>query len=171
MHDLEDNTVKIHDLNSNHKIFGFSKLNFGQEYQEQRAAQDSLQGRKGCKRNKRRYTDGNTYDDGDSEEDEDDEDSDGDTVAETRTLDHTDVGDGRGGNGTEYTKRTQSMGARKSASSMLIPEPFGARFLRDDMFVGCSWSGITFFIDQDFNTIQYDFDARVCAFGAGNKSW
>lgn len=169
MHDLENNTVKVHDLDSNHKIFGFSKLNFGQEGQEQRAAQDSLHGRKGCGRDNDRYADGNTYDEGDSEEDDDDDtDTDEDTVAETRTLDHADVG-GRAEGGTGYAKRTKPIGTRKPAPSMLIPEPFGSRFLKDDIFVGCSWSGITFFIDQDFNTIQYDFDARICAFGAGNK--
>jgi hypothetical protein len=51
--------------------------------------------------------------------------------------------------------------------SLLLSEPYGSRFQRNDMFVGCSWSGITFFIDQEFNIAQYDFDARVCAFGAG----
>ncbi|KAG0228410.1 integrin alpha FG-GAP repeat-containing protein 2 [Mortierella sp. GBA43] len=165
LHDLEQNTVKIHDLDSSHKIFGFSKLNFGLECREQRMARDSLRRRK-------EYEDERGYDEGGNDDDDDDDDgndtdSDRDTVAETRTLDHGDMGDNRDGGSTGYTKRTKLSKSRKSAPSMLIPGPFGSRFQKDDMFVGCSWSGITFFIDQDFNTMRYDFDARVCAFGAG----
>lgn len=167
LHDLENSTVKIHDLDSSHKIFGFSKLNFGQECLEQRAARD----RKGRRRNNERYTDDGTYGEGDNEGDDgdDDTDSDGDVAPEARGLDPPDVSNRRGGGSTRYTKCDKPNRARKSASSMLISDPFGSRFPKDDIFVGCSWSGLTFFIDQDFNKVQYDFEARVCAFGAGNK--
>src|SRR6202012_5312414 len=36
LHDLENNTVRVHDLDSTHKIFGFSKLNFGGDRLHQR---------------------------------------------------------------------------------------------------------------------------------------
>ncbi|KAG0006445.1 integrin alpha FG-GAP repeat-containing protein 2 [Modicella reniformis] len=161
LHDLENNTVKVHDLDSNHKIFGFSKLSFGQEYLERLAARGSSKDRKDYGRNNGRYADENTCDEGDNDgEDDDDMDRDGETRPHEQA--DSDVG-GIGG----YTKRANQKITRKPAASMLISEPFGSRFPKDDMFVGCSWSGITFFIDQDFNTVRYDFDARVCAFGAG----
>ncbi|KAG0301592.1 integrin alpha FG-GAP repeat-containing protein 2, partial [Dissophora globulifera] len=163
LHDLESNTVKVHDLDSTHKIFGFSKLKFGKDYVGQPGRQP--QGKRS------RYGPTSSYlpgqdkcdpgDHGDYESDSDD----GDTVAETQTLDHAEFSDE--GESSRYGRRTGSRRARRPTASMLISDPFGSRFQKDDMFVGCSWSGITYFIDQDFNTTIYEFDARVCAFGAG----
>ncbi|KAF9358228.1 integrin alpha FG-GAP repeat-containing protein 2 [Mortierella sp. AD094] len=161
LHDLESNTVKVHDLDSTHKIFGFSKLNFGTDYHDRRDSN-----RKSCSE----YADESNYDGGEGYEGEDDEDdadadvSDDDrTAAVGQTLDGYNVDDN-----SRHKRRVKARRARRRhAPSMLISDSFGSRFPRNDMFVGCSWSGITFFIDQEFNTAQYDFDARVCAFGAG----
>ncbi|KAG0276448.1 integrin alpha FG-GAP repeat-containing protein 2 [Linnemannia exigua] len=163
LHDLEGNTVKVHDLDSTHKIFGFSKLNFGKEFMEQKA-REPRKSRPRYGRTSSRYADEIYSDRG--EDDEDDEtgyldSEDGDTLA-----DHGEYSD----DGLDNTRRRERSRTRKqriSTPSLLISEPYGSRFQKNDMFVGCSWSGITFFIDQDFNTAQYDFDARVCAFGAG----
>ncbi|GJJ68793.1 KICSTOR complex protein ITFG2 [Entomortierella parvispora] len=160
LHDLYNNTVKVHDLDSTHKIFGFSKLNFGKDHLE-RQAKESRKARPGYGQHTSRYVD--DINDGDIElEDEDYDNDDGFDLG-------SDGGETLGDNYNEhgYGFENRSRRPRKQAPSLLIPEPYGARFQRSDMFVGCSWSGITFFIDQDFNTAQYDFDARVCAFGAG----
>ncbi|KAF8929289.1 integrin alpha FG-GAP repeat-containing protein 2 [Dissophora ornata] len=164
LRDLENNTVKVHDLDSTHKIFGFSKLNFGNNYMEQQT-QDSRRAESVYGRSSNRRADeNNTCDD----DDVDDIDSNaGDTFAETLTLGHGDCSDGE--EDSRYSRPNGRRSARELASSMLVSEPYGSRFQKDDMFVGCSWSGITFFIDQDFNTAKYDFDARVCAFGAGRN--
>ncbi|KAG0354487.1 integrin alpha FG-GAP repeat-containing protein 2 [Gamsiella multidivaricata] len=162
LHDLESSTVKVHDLDSTHKIFGFSKLNFGNDYLE-RHNQDSIKARSGYGRSSDQYADENNYEDDDDEDAAESED--GGAAAETQTLIHNEFGEAE--DGTRYGRRRKSRKSRRPASSMLISEPFGSRFQKNDMFVGCSWSGITFFIDQEFNTARYDFDARVCAFGAG----
>lgn len=179
LHDLENNTVRVHDLDSTHKIFGFSKLNFGgdrlhrhhhhhQEDNEHHRRSGRSKGSSGYGRTSHRYDDGTN---GESDDDglASDEDNDEDTVTESRSRQK------HQGDGSEYTdtesriRRKKSSRARKGHQpSLLIAEPYGSRFQMNDMFVGCSWSGITFFIDQEFNTAQYDFDARVCAFGAGN---
>lgn len=182
LHDLENNTVRVHDLDSTHKIFGFSKLNFGGDRLHQRHHHphhddtDEHHGRSrrsgrsksssGYGRASRHYddeTNGESDDDGLAS----DEDDDDDTATESQ------IRQKHQGDGSEYTD-TESRTRRKTPRdkkghqpSLLIAEPYGSRFQMNDMFVGCSWSGITFFIDQDFNTAQYDFDARVCAFGAG----
>ncbi|KAF9201027.1 integrin alpha FG-GAP repeat-containing protein 2 [Haplosporangium sp. Z 27] len=154
LHDLENNTVKIHDLDSTHKIFGFSKLNFGTDYHDRRDI------------NRRKSED--NYDGGD-DYDEADDDADADVSEDERT---NTVGQPLDGYSIdESSRRRRRAESRKSkrrhTPSMLISDPFGSRFPGNDIFVGCSWSGITFFIDQEFNTTLYDFDARVCAFGAG----
>ncbi|KAG0021664.1 integrin alpha FG-GAP repeat-containing protein 2, partial [Entomortierella chlamydospora] len=162
LHDLENNTVKVHDLDSTHKIFGFSKLNFGTGYHNRRDSN-----RRSCSE----YTDENNYDVGEGyEDDEDEDDADADVSDDDRTaaigqgMDGYSVDDSSRDKRRDKARRTRR---RKGAPSMLISDPFGSRFPKNDIFVGCSWSGITFFIDQEFNTTQYDFDSRVCAFGAG----
>ncbi|KAF9914531.1 integrin alpha FG-GAP repeat-containing protein 2 [Lobosporangium transversale] len=189
LHDLEENTVKTHDLDSTHKIFGFSKLNFGTQYVEQRQrVRSSRKSRRPSYAisSNSRFADEDNYDGGEEDDDDQDEDGldtedDGDTAAETQILrdhyangggggDFSDIGDdaSRRSVHSTHTKPWRSGGGNKaSTSSMLISDSFGSRIQKNDIFVGCSWSGITFFIDQDFNTAQYDFDARVCAFGAG----
>ncbi|KAG0266582.1 integrin alpha FG-GAP repeat-containing protein 2 [Mortierella polycephala] len=148
LHDLESNTVKVHDLDSTHKIFGFSKLNFGKDYMETRV-QESRRTRESYRRSSSCNADEINHDvlddDGDERDDMGSEDGDG------------------CGHRSSHARWTR----RSGSPSLLISEPYGSRFQKDDIFVGCSWSGITFFIDQEFNTTQYDFDARVCAFGAG----
>lgn len=163
LHDLESNTVKVHDLDSTHKIFGFSKLNFGQEFME-RNAQEPRKPRPSYGRTSSRYAD-EIYSD---REDDDDDDEAGylDSEEGETLADHGEYGDD-GRDNARRRERSKSRKPRTSAPSLLISEPYGSRFQKNDMFVGCSWSGITFFIDQEFNTAQYDFDARVCAFGAG----
>jgi len=160
LHDLHSNTVKVHDLDSTHKIFGFSKLNFGKDHLE-RQAKESRKARPGYGRRTSRYMD--DINDGDVELEDEDYDNDGFDLG-------SDGGETLGDNYSEhgYNFDQRSRRPKKQAPSLLIPESYGARFQRSDMFVGCSWSGITFFIDQEFNTAQYDFDARVCAFGEGN---
>ncbi|KAG0206825.1 integrin alpha FG-GAP repeat-containing protein 2 [Mortierella sp. GBA30] len=166
LHDLESNTARVHDLDSTHKIFGFSKLNFGKDYVG-RSTRESRKTRSGYGRPSRTYADENNYDE---LEDEDHEVRESDSEADD-LLDGgkpmvqgglSDEGEGPGR--PRYFRRRKS---RTAGPSFMISEPYGSRFQKNDMFVGCSWSGITFFIDQDFNTAQYDFDARVCAFGAG----
>ncbi|KAK3838527.1 MAG: hypothetical protein JOS17DRAFT_295279 [Linnemannia elongata] len=164
LHDLESNTVKVHDLDSTHKIFGFSKLNFGKEGLE-RKTREPRKSRPSYGRTSSRYADEIYSDRG--EDDDDDEEAgyldseDGETLA-----DHGEYSDD-GRDNARRRERSKSRRPRISTPSLLISEPYGSRFQKNDMFVGCSWSGITFFIDQEFNTAQYDFDARVCAFGAG----
>ncbi|KAG0296497.1 integrin alpha FG-GAP repeat-containing protein 2 [Linnemannia gamsii] len=164
LHDLESNTVKIHDLDSTHKIFGFSKLNFGNESLE-RKVREPRKSRPSYGRTSSRYADEIYSDRGEEDDDYDDagylDSEDGDTLA-----DHGEHSDD-GNDNTRRRERSKSRKPRTSTPSLLISEPYGSRFQKNDMFVGCSWSGITFFIDQEFNTAQYDFDARVCAFGAG----
>ncbi|KAF9089875.1 integrin alpha FG-GAP repeat-containing protein 2 [Mortierella sp. AD031] len=165
LHDLETNTVKVHDLDSTHKIFGFSKLNFGREYLE-RKAREPRKSRPSYGRTSSRYADEIYSDRGDDDDDDDDEaeypdTEDGDTLAG-----HGEYSDD-GNENVCRRERSRSRKPKTSTPSLLISEPYGSRFQKNDMFVGCSWSGITFFIDQEFNTAQYDFDARVCAFGAG----
>ncbi|KAF9380088.1 integrin alpha FG-GAP repeat-containing protein 2 [Podila verticillata] len=182
LHDLENNTVRVHDLDSTHKIFGFSKLNFGGDQLHQRHRHphhddtDEHHGRSrrsgrsksssGYGRTSRRYddeTNGESDDDGLAS----DEDEDEDTATESQ-IRQKHQGDGSEYTDTESRTRRKTSRAKKGHQpSLLIAEPYGSRFHMNDMFVGCSWSGITFFIDQEFNTAQYDFDARVCAFGAG----
>ncbi|KAF9331246.1 integrin alpha FG-GAP repeat-containing protein 2 [Podila minutissima] len=178
LHDLENNTVRVHDLDSTHKIFGFSKLNFGgdrlhrhhhyhHEDNEHHRRSGRSKGSSGYGRTSHRYddeTNGESDDDGLAS----DEDNDEDTVTESQSRQK------HQGDGSEYTdaesriRRKKSSRAKKGHQpSLLVVEPYGSRFQMNDMFVGCSWSGITFFIDQEFNIAQYDFDARVCAFGAG----
>lgn len=166
MHDLESNTVKVHDLDSTHKIFGFSKLNFGKEFLEQKA-REPRKSRPSYGRTSSRYAD-EMYSDRGEDDDDDDEagyldSEDGETLA-----DHGEYSDD-GHDNARRRERSKSRKPRTSTPSLLISEPYGSRFQKNDMFVGCSWSGITFFIDQEFNTAQYDFDARVCAFGAGKN--
>ncbi|KAF9287869.1 integrin alpha FG-GAP repeat-containing protein 2 [Mortierella alpina] len=132
LHDLEDNTAKVHDLDSTHKIFGFSKLNFGSDSAEHAALP-------GYRKPNRSYADHNAFDALHNDHGAGDTDSDMDDILAPE----------------------DSLRMRPSAGTSREPRS------RNDMFVGCSWSGITFFIDQEFNTAQYDFDARVCAFGAG----
>ncbi|KAF9928567.1 integrin alpha FG-GAP repeat-containing protein 2 [Linnemannia zychae] len=163
LHDLESNTVKIHDLDSTHKIFGFSKLNFGQEFME-RKAHGPRKSRSSYGRTSSRYADEIYSDRGDDDDDDETgylDSEDGDTVA-----DHAEYSDDGHGN-VSRRERSRTRKPKTSTPSLLISEPYGSRFQKNDIFVGCSWSGITFFIDQDFNTAQYDFEARVCAFGAG----
>ncbi|KAG0047241.1 integrin alpha FG-GAP repeat-containing protein 2 [Gryganskiella cystojenkinii] len=160
LHDMHNNTVKVHDLDSTHKIFGFSKLNFGKDRLD-RQAREARKSRPGYGRRTSRYVD--DMNDGDIELEDDDFEQDGFDLASDGGET---VGDNFSERGYPYYHQ-HSRRPRKQAPSLLIPEPYGARFQRSDMFVGCSWSGITFFIDQEFNTAQYDFDARVCAFGAG----
>ncbi|KAF9910790.1 integrin alpha FG-GAP repeat-containing protein 2 [Linnemannia zychae] len=164
LHDLESNTVKVHDLDSTHKIFGFSKLNFGKERVE-RKVREPRKSRSSYGRTRSRYADEIYSDRGEDDEDDDEaeylDSEEGDILA-----DHGEYSD----DGHDSARRRERSRARKqkiSTPSLLISEPYGSRFQKNDMFVGCSWSGITFFIDQEFNTAQYDFDARVCAFGAG----
>ncbi|KAF8944701.1 integrin alpha FG-GAP repeat-containing protein 2 [Haplosporangium gracile] len=164
LHDLESNVVKVHDLDSTHKIFGFSKLNFGKNFLEGKA-REPRKSRSSYGRTSSRYAD-EIYSDRGEDDDDDDEagyldSEDGDTLA-----DHGEYSDD-GNDNLRRRERSKSRKLRTSTPSLLIPEPYGSRFQKNDMFVGCSWSGITFFIDQEFNTAQYDFDSRVCAFGAG----
>ncbi|KAI1317963.1 integrin alpha FG-GAP repeat-containing protein 2 [Mortierella claussenii] len=193
LHDLESNTVKVHDLDSTHKIFGFSKLNFGRHYleqQQQNQARSSRQPRRSSygRPFDGRYADESNYDGGEDDDDDQDDEDDVDTeddgyrAAETQTLQNQSVGGGGGyfsdmgdnsisrradRSGRTRSRKARARGEKPAVPSMLVSDPFGSRFQSDDMFVGCSWSGVTFFIDQNFNTAQYDFDARVCAFGAG----
>ncbi|KAF9134836.1 integrin alpha FG-GAP repeat-containing protein 2 [Mortierella sp. GBA39] len=164
LHDLENNTVKVHDLDSTHKIFGFSKLNFGKEFLE-RKAREPRKSRPSYGRTSSRYAEEIYSDRGDDDDDDDEagyhDSEDGETLA-----DHGEYSDD-GHDNARHRERSKSRKPRTSTPSLLISEPYGSRFQKNDMFVGCSWSGITFFIDQEFNTAQYDFDARVCAFGAG----
>ncbi|KAG9072533.1 integrin alpha FG-GAP repeat-containing protein 2 [Linnemannia hyalina] len=164
LHDLENNTVKVHDLDSTHKIFGFSKLNFGKEFLE-RKAREPRKSRPSYGRTSSRYAEEIYSDRGDDDDDDDEagyhDSEDGETLA-----DHGEYSD-EGHDSARHCERPKSRKPRTSTPSLLISEPYGSRFQKNDMFVGCSWSGITFFIDQEFNTAQYDFDARVCAFGAG----
>ncbi|KAF9946373.1 integrin alpha FG-GAP repeat-containing protein 2, partial [Mortierella alpina] len=157
LHDLEDNTAKVHDLDSTHKIFGFSKLNFG-NYSVEHAAQS------GHRNPNRSYADENAFDAFHHDHGAEETDSDVDDIfaAEGPLR----IQEGATGSSRERRSRTMRK-AGTQGSSLLLSEPYGSRFQRNDMFVGCSWSGITFFIDQEFNIAQYDFDARVCAFGAG----
>ncbi|KAF9937724.1 integrin alpha FG-GAP repeat-containing protein 2, partial [Mortierella alpina] len=156
LHDLEDNTARVHDLDSTHKIFGFSKLNFGNDSVE-------LAAQSGYRNPTRSYADENAFDVLHSDHGAEETDSDMDDIfaAEEPLI----VLDGAGRNRARRPRSTRKGGAQ--GPSLLLSEPYGSRFQRNDMFVGCSWSGITFFIDQEFNIAQYDFDARVCAFGAG----
>lgn len=156
LHDLEDNTAKVHDLDSTHKIFGFSKLNFGSDSAEHAALP-------GYRKPNRSYADQNAFDALHNDHGAGDTDSDMDDIlaAEDSLRMRPSAGTSR-----EPRSRPVRMGGSQGPS-LLLSEPYGSRFQRNDMFVGCSWSGITFFIDQEFNTAQYDFDARVCAFGAG----
>ncbi|KAK3843660.1 MAG: hypothetical protein J3R72DRAFT_522727 [Linnemannia gamsii] len=164
LHDLESNTVKVHDLDSTHKIFGFSKLNFGKEFMG-RKTREPRRSRPRYGRTSSRYADEIYSDRGEDDEDDDEvgyiDSEDGDTLA-----DHGEYSDD-GHDNTRRRERSRTRKQKTSTPSLLISEPYGSRFQKNDMFVGCSWSGITFFIDQEFNTAQYDFDARVCAFGAG----
>ncbi|KAF9130365.1 integrin alpha FG-GAP repeat-containing protein 2 [Mortierella sp. 14UC] len=163
LHDLESNTVKVHDLDSTHKIFGFSKLNFGKEFME-RKAREPRKSRPSYGRPSSRYADeiySDRGEDDDEEEAEHLDSEDGDILA-----DHGEYSDD-GHDSARRRERSRTRKQKTSTPSLLISEPYGSRFQKNDMFVGCSWSGITFFIDQEFNTAQYDFDARVCAFGAG----
>ncbi|KAF9585215.1 integrin alpha FG-GAP repeat-containing protein 2 [Lunasporangiospora selenospora] len=252
LHDLESNTVRVHDLDSTHKIFGFSKLNFsqgdGQSHHHQRPQARS---RPGFRRSSRSHYADDEHLDDDDDDDFGDIDDDVDPIdinfdEEENNINHrNDSGDGNayvgedldsGDNGDdddtvvierhiledgsnvecEYgsSLRQENTSQRRRRSrrhpsrqhddyiqgssepcgitltcpassldssarvqprrrpkrkgpSLLISEPYGSRFQKNDMFVGCSWSGATFFIDQDFNTAEYDFEARVCAFGAG----
>ncbi|KAG0330983.1 integrin alpha FG-GAP repeat-containing protein 2, partial [Podila humilis] len=203
LHDLENNSVRLHDLDSTHKIFGFSKLNFGgggdsatqQDHHHNTYADYSVEhkgsrrsGRSkssfgyGWSRGRRRYeneTNDETDDGGlasddeaeDEAEDDDDEVENDDDTA-TETTNHR-ASKQNHGDGDQYSD-TESRGirqhrtrAREHRPSLLIAEPHRSRSQMNDLFVGCSWSGNTFFIDQEFNTAQYDFDGRVCAFGAG----
>ncbi|KAI7820395.1 hypothetical protein BC939DRAFT_233329 [Gamsiella multidivaricata] len=160
LHDLESSTVKVHDLDSTHKIFGFSKLNFGNDYLE-RHNQDSIKARSGYGRSSDQYADENNYEDDDDEDAAESED--GGAAAETQTLIHNEFGEAE--DGTRYGRRRKSRKSRRPASSMLISEPFGSRFQKNDMFVGCSWSGITFFIDQEFNTAR-----TVCSYTRSERA-
>ncbi|KAF9575385.1 integrin alpha FG-GAP repeat-containing protein 2 [Mortierella alpina] len=156
LHDLEDNTVKVHDLDSTHKIFGFSKLNFGHNSEEQ-AAQSNYRS------SKRSYVDENAFHVIQDNHSAEETDSDMDDICAVE-------GPSRNRSSASSSRERRSRSLRKGGShgpSLLLSGPYGSRFQRNDMFVGCSWSGITFFIDQEFNIAQYDFDARVCAFGAG----
>jgi hypothetical protein len=166
LHDLEGNTAKVHDLDSSHKIFGFSKLNFGKESME-RNTREPRKPRSSYGRISSRYAD-EIYSDGGEDDDDDDEveyldSEDGDMLA-----DHGEYSDD-GHNSARRRERSRTRKQKISSPSLLISEPYGSRFQKNDIFVGCSWSGITFFIDQEFNTAQYDFDSRVCAFGAGKS--
>ncbi|KAF9962338.1 integrin alpha FG-GAP repeat-containing protein 2 [Mortierella alpina] len=156
LHDLEDNTAKVHDLDSTHKIFGFSKLNFGNNSLEHAALP-------GYRKPKRSFADQNAFDNLHDEHGAEETDSDMDDICAAegslRSLDNA-------GSSRERPSRSARKGGSQGPS-LLLSGPYGSRFQRNDMFVGCSWSGITFFIDQEFNIAQYDFDARVCAFGAG----
>ncbi|KAG0330911.1 integrin alpha FG-GAP repeat-containing protein 2, partial [Podila horticola] len=180
LHDLESNTVRVHDLDSTHKIFGFSKLNFGgdqlhhhhhhhheDDEHHERPRRSRRQSSSGYGRTSCRYDD-ETNGESDGDGLASDEDDGEDTVTESLSR-QKHQGDGSEYTDTESRRRwKKSPRAKKGHQpSLLIAEPYGSRFQMNDMFVGCSWSGITFFIDQEFNTAQYDFDARVCAFGAG----
>ena len=156
LHDLEDNTAKVHDLDSTHKIFGFSKLNFGNNSVEHAALP-------GYRKPKRSYADQNAFDNLHDEHGAEETDSDMDDICAAE-------GSLRSRDNAGSSRETPSRSARKGGSqgpSLLLSGPYGSRFQRNDMFVGCSWSGITFFIDQELNIAQYDYDASVCAFGAG----
>ncbi|KAF9112508.1 integrin alpha FG-GAP repeat-containing protein 2 [Mortierella sp. AM989] len=166
LHDLESSSVKVHDLDSTHKIFGFSKLNFGTDYHDRRNT--NRKSRSDYGKSDSHYSDENAYNGGDDYENDHDG-ADADVSEDEGTVA---IGQGLDGYVGDENPRcpghTKSRRARRRhAPSMLISEPFGSRFPKNDIFVGCSWSGVTFFIDQEFNTTQYDFDARVCAFGAG----
>ncbi|KAF9417020.1 integrin alpha FG-GAP repeat-containing protein 2 [Podila epigama] len=198
LHDLENNTVKVHDLDSTHKIFGFSTLNFGHDRPSQGHSHHHHDGenddedhhehsrRSGRSKNSSGY--GRSRSDSHCDDDKNDasffdmpvrnkqgdEEEDDGGVHGSDNPSRRDDSQARRGEDDEFSdSEIVSQHGRRSSikrvhqPSLLISEPFGSRFQMNDMFVGCSWSGITFFIDQEFNTAQYDFEARVCAFGAG----
>ncbi|KAG0238263.1 integrin alpha FG-GAP repeat-containing protein 2 [Actinomortierella wolfii] len=201
LHDLEHQTVRVHDLDSTHKIFGFSKLNFGehqrQQYRHHHQQQQQSHGHKeGDKAHQHEFHNAPS-DSSDTDDDEDD-----DSTIYCRSGERLSSLKYSPRHRREYERlkkraKKQQQGVTSSIDqdiggddiqldnhdeddeddihldfdnheepSLFLKHP-SQPALQSDIFVGCSWSGITFFIDQNFNTAQYDFESRVCAFGAG----
>ncbi|KAF9971819.1 integrin alpha FG-GAP repeat-containing protein 2 [Actinomortierella ambigua] len=209
LHDMKNQTARVHDLDSTHKIFGFSKLNFGRQQQRphgihphhhisQRHQHTRSKGR--GKANQEQF---HLSESSDSDDDVDSavygrsterlsslkysprhrreyerlkkrakkqQQEGGAPVDQILEGDESPMtGHGDNGNGDDYDDDDDDDfidSAEQEEPSLLVRHP-SQPALQNDIFVGCSWSGITFFIDQDFNTAQYDFESRVCAFGAG----
>ncbi|KAF9165732.1 integrin alpha FG-GAP repeat-containing protein 2, partial [Actinomortierella ambigua] len=208
LHDMKQQTARVHDLDSTHKIFGFSKLNFGRRQQQ---PHENHQHHHHSRRHQHPRTKGgdkadrDPFDLSDSSDSDDDDDVHGGYGRSAERLSSLKYSPRHRREYERLKKRAKQQQQQGGAlidqileddegpigsfcnndnegedddddddfldlgehekPSLLVKHP-AQPALQNDIFVGCSWSGITFFIDQDFNTAQYDFESRVCAFGA-----